>query len=118
VRGTTSLQVCSMAREAGAKVYFANSSSPVTYTAPRSLLIIYTKLLSSHPYIYSTELATPTELVACKRDRKTIAASINADGAVYLASEDLEAAYAELSPRVDQRFEVGVFCGRYVTPVS
>jgi len=32
--------------------------------------------------------------------------------------EDLEAACAEVSPRADQRFEVGVFCGRYVTPVS
>jgi amidophosphoribosyltransferase len=34
-----------------------------------------------------------------------------------LSLEDLEAACAELSPRSDQRFEVGVFCGRYVTPV-
>jgi len=34
VRGTTSLQVCIMAREAGAKkVYFAASSPPVTYAA-------------------------------------------------------------------------------------
>lgn len=37
---------------------------------------------------------------------------------MYLSLEDLEAACAEVSPRADQRFEVGVFCGRYVTPVS
>lgn len=32
--------------------------------------------------------------------------------------KDREAACAELSPRDDQLFEVGVFCGQYVTPVS
>ncbi|KAI1394492.1 phosphoribosyltransferase-like protein [Hypoxylon fuscum] len=101
VRGTTSLQVCNMAREAGAEqVYFASSSPPVT-----------------HPHIYGIDLATSTELVAHKRDRKAIAASINADDVVFLSLEDLEAACAELSPRADQRFEVGVFCGRYVTPL-
>lgn len=73
--------------------------------------------LSSHPHIYGIDLATSTELVAHKRDRKAIAASINADDVVFLSLEDLEAACAELSPRADQRFEVGVFCGRYVTPL-
>ncbi|TVY20791.1 Amidophosphoribosyltransferase [Lachnellula arida] len=94
VRGTTSLQVCNMAREAGAKkVYFAISSPPVT-----------------HPHIYGIDLATLTELIAYKRDRKAIAASINADDVVFLTLEDLEAACAELSPRPQQSFEVGVFC--------
>jgi len=105
-----------MAREAGAKVYFASSSPPVTYVAQRSLSIIFTELLSSHHHIYGIDLATSTELVAYKRDRKAIAASINADDVVFLTLEDLEAACAELSPRPDQCFEVGVFCGRYVTP--
>ncbi|KAI1325309.1 phosphoribosyltransferase-like protein [Xylariaceae sp. FL0255] len=101
VRGTTSLQVCNMAREAGAKkVYFASSSPPVT-----------------HPHIYGIDLPTSTELVAHNRDRKAIAASINADDVIYLGLKDLEAACAELSPRVNQRFEIGVFCGKYVTPV-
>jgi len=49
-----------------------------------SLLIISTKLLSSHPHIYGIDLATSTELVAYKRDRKAIAASINADDVVFL----------------------------------
>jgi len=102
VRGTTSVQVCLMAREAGAKnVYFASSSPPVT-----------------HPHIYGIDLATSTELVAYNRDRKAIAKSINADEVIFITLEDLEAACAEVSPRTDQRFEVGVFCGKYVTPVS
>ncbi|KAK0112810.1 amidophosphoribosyltransferase [Cadophora gregata] len=101
-RGTTSLRVCNMARDAGAKkVYFAYTAPPVT-----------------HPHIYGIDLATSSEMVAHNRDRKAIAASINADEVVFLSLEDLEAACAELSPRPNQRFEVGVFCGRYVTPVS
>ncbi|TVY39371.1 Amidophosphoribosyltransferase [Lachnellula subtilissima] len=96
VRGTTSLHVCNMAREAGTKkVYFASSSPAVTYA-----------------------IRSTTELVACNRDRQDIATLINADEVVFLTLEDLESACAELSPRPQQRFEVGVFCGRYVTPVS
>jgi len=107
-----------MAREAGAKkVYFASSSPPVTYVTFEYLLIISPKRRASHPHIYGIDLATSRELVAHQRDRKGIAESINADEVVYLSLEDLEAACAELSPRHDQRFEVGVFCGRYVTPV-
>ena len=72
----------------------------------------------SHPHIYGIDLATSTELVAYNRDRKAIAKSINADEVIFITLEDLEAACAEVSPRTDQRFEVGVFCGKYVTPVS
>jgi len=74
--------------------------------------------ICSHPHIYGIDLATSTELVAYNRDRKAIAKSINADEVIFITLEDLEAACAEVSPRTDQRFEVGVFCGRYVTPVS
>jgi len=80
--------------------------------------LIFSETPSSHPHIYGIDLATSTELVAYKRDRQAIAKSIQADDIVYLSLEDLEAACAEVSPRADQRFEVGVFCGRYVTPVS
>jgi amidophosphoribosyltransferase len=102
VRGTTSLEICSMAREAGAKkVYFASCSPPIT-----------------HPHIYGIDLASSRELIAHDRDRLSIAAHINADDVIYQSLADLEAACAELSPRKNQRFEVGVFCGKYVTPVS
>ena len=37
---------------------------------------------------------------------------------IYQSLSDLKAACAELSPRANQDFEVGVFCGTYVTPVE
>lgn len=36
---------------------------------------------------------------------------------IFQTLDDLKAACAELSPRPNQEFEVGVFCGSYVTPV-
>ncbi|KAI9880538.1 MAG: amidophosphoribosyltransferase [Pleopsidium flavum] len=97
-----SLEICSMAREAGAKkVYFASCSPSIT-----------------HPHIYGIDLASSSELIAHERDRQSIAAHINADDVIYQSLVDLEAACAELSPRMNQRFEVGMFCGKYVTPVS
>jgi len=85
---------------------------------PYDPLWAFTDTPSSHPHIYGIDLATSTELVAYNRDRRAIAESIQADDVVFLSLKDLEAACAEVSPRADQRFEVGVFCGRYVTPVS
>jgi amidophosphoribosyltransferase len=103
VRGTTSREIVSMAREAGAKkVIFASSSPPVT-----------------HAHIYGIDLASPQELVAHNRDRKAIAEHIGAEEVIYQSLTDLKAACAELSPRgPTQEFEVGVFCGKYVTPVT
>jgi amidophosphoribosyltransferase len=60
------------------------------------------------------------ELIAHNRDRKAIAKHIGAEEVIYQSLADLKAACAELSPRdpATQEFEVGVFCGKYVTPVT
>ncbi|ROV99392.1 hypothetical protein VSDG_03939 [Cytospora chrysosperma] len=101
VRGTTSREIVSMAREAGArKVIFASCAPPIT-----------------HPHIYGIDLASPTELVAHQRNRFEIAEHIGAEEVIYQDLDDLKACCAELSPRKTQDFEVGVFCGKYITSV-
>ena len=102
VRGTTSKEIVLLAREAGAKkVIFASCAPPIT-----------------HPHIYGIDLASSTELIAFHKTPAEIAHEIGADDMVYQTLPDLEAACAALSPRKDQRFEVGVFCGKYITPVE
>ncbi|KAJ2901896.1 hypothetical protein MKZ38_001288 [Zalerion maritima] len=103
VRGTTSREIVSMAREAGAKkVIFASCAPPIT-----------------HPHIYGIDLASPKELIAHNRDRFAIAKHIGADEVVYQELDDLKKSCAELSPRdpKTQDFEIGVFCGKYTTEV-
>jgi amidophosphoribosyltransferase len=102
VRGTTSKEIVIMAREAGAKkVIFASCAPPIT-----------------HPHIYGIDLASPSELIASDRDRHAIAKVIGADEVVYQDLDDLKAACAECSPEHGPKeFEVGVFCGSYVTSV-
>ncbi|EME48323.1 hypothetical protein DOTSEDRAFT_67415 [Dothistroma septosporum NZE10] len=104
VRGTTSREIVQMAREAGAKkVYFSSCAPPVT-----------------HSHIYGIDLASRNELVAHGRTSKDIAEHIGADDVIYQSLDDLTSACAQQSPRdpKTQRFEVGVFCGKYVTPVD
>ncbi|KAK5174930.1 amidophosphoribosyltransferase [Saxophila tyrrhenica] len=103
VRGTTSREIVSMAKEAGArKVYFSSCAPPI-----------------KNAHIYGIDLASPSELVAHERDSNKIAEHIGADAVVYQSLADLESACAQDSPRdpAKQQFEVGVFCGKYVTPV-
>ncbi|KAL8754506.1 MAG: hypothetical protein Q9199_004300 [Rusavskia elegans] len=111
VRGTTAREIVTMAREAGAKkVYFASCAPPVT-----------------HAHIYGIDLASPNELVAHDhgQDRAIdeIARYIGADRVIFQDLQDLKAACSEAvvskaAPSKPRDFEVGVFCGDYVTPVD
>ncbi|TKX18499.1 amidophosphoribosyltransferase [Elsinoe australis] len=103
VRGTTSREIVTMAREAGAKkVYFASCAPPIT-----------------HAHIYGIDLASSTEMIAHSRTAEAIARQMGADDVVYQSLDDLVSACAQISPRgPGQKFEVGVFCGKYVTPVE
>ncbi|KAL2016128.1 hypothetical protein VTK56DRAFT_4247 [Thermocarpiscus australiensis] len=102
VRGTTSREIVSMAREAGArKVIFASCAPPI-----------------KHPHIYGIDLATPQELIAHEKTRQDIAKHINADDVIYQDLDDLKAACMEAAPAGQVKdFEVGVFCGKYKTEV-
>lgn len=108
VRGTTSHEIVNMARESGAKkVHFASCSPPIT-----------------HAHIYGIDLASPTELVAHNHiGEDAICQHIGADSVIYQSLDDLKKACivaATDSGAVDppNDFEVGVFCGSYVTPVD
>lgn len=75
-----------------------------------------------HPHIYGIDLASPSELIAHKRDDDAIARHIGAEKVVFQELDDLIAACRAavcpgMTAREDQEFEVGVFNGKYVTPV-
>lgn len=107
VRGTTSREIVLMAREAGAKkVFFASCAPPIT-----------------NAHIYGIDLASTSELIAHHKSADAIAERIGADKVIYQTLDDLKAACAEAvvddaKPRNFLDFEVGVFCGKYVTPVD
>ncbi|KAF7507237.1 hypothetical protein GJ744_010795 [Endocarpon pusillum] len=105
VRGTTCREIVTMAREAGArKVHFASCAPPIT-----------------HAHIYGIDLASPSELIAHNRDPDAISHHIGSDSVVYQSLADLtgaciDAAY-DTATDTPTKFEVGVFCGSYITPV-
>lgn len=66
-------------------------------------------------------MASPHELVAHNRDAKEIAKHIGADSVIYQTLDDLVDACAEVAKEnglsEPHKFEIGVFCGSYITPV-
>ncbi len=99
VRGTTSLQIVQMAREAGAnKVYFASASPEIRY-----------------PNIYGIDMPSSKELIAYGRDNAEICKAIDADALIYQKLSDLEASVSEENPNLTH-FECSIFTGNYIVP--
>jgi amidophosphoribosyltransferase len=99
VRGTTSMQIIQMAREAGAnKVYFASAAPPVRY-----------------PNVYGIDMPTSSELIGFGRDEKEIAEAIGADRLFYQNLEDLKQSVLYKRGKKVSQFEASVFDGKYIT---
>ncbi|CAN0075733.1 unnamed protein product [Ectocarpus sp. 12 AP-2014] len=98
VRGTTSMELVQMAREAGArKVYLTSAAPPVRF-----------------PNVYGIDIPTKTELVAHNRTSEQVAERTGADWVLYQQLDDLEAAVREVNPDIP-RFDSSCFSGEYVT---
>ncbi len=99
VRGTTSLQIVQMAREAGAnKVYFASASPEIRY-----------------PNIYGIDMPSSKELIAYGRDNAQICKAIDADALIYQKLSDLKDSVSEENPTLTN-FECSIFDGNYIVP--
>src|SRR5204863_2011046 len=98
VRGTTSREIVSMAREAGArKVFFASAAPPVRF-----------------PNVYGIDMPTRAELIAAHRNEEEVAREIGADALVYQDLEALKDAVRAVNPRLTS-FETSCFDGIYIT---
>jgi amidophosphoribosyltransferase len=98
VRGTTSREIVSMAREAGArKVYFASASPPVRF-----------------PNVYGIDMPNQRELVATGRNEAEIAHEIGADLLIYQDLDALKSAVRATNPALKE-FEASCFDGKYIT---
>jgi amidophosphoribosyltransferase len=101
VRGTTSLQIVEMAREAGAVgVYFASASPEIRY-----------------PNIYGIDMPTSQELIAYGRTNEEIAREIKADALIYQTLDDLKDSVTEENPQLTT-FDCSIFTGEYLVPPS
>ncbi|AGO13548.1 AaceriAGL334Wp [[Ashbya] aceris (nom. inval.)] len=99
VRGTTSKEIVSMARESGAaKVYFASAAPAIRFN-----------------HIYGIDLADTKQLVAYDRTVEEITAELGCDRVIYQSLDDLIDC---CKTDTISEFEVGVFTGNYVTGVE
>ncbi|CDH15128.1 Amidophosphoribosyltransferase [Zygosaccharomyces bailii] len=99
VRGTTSTEIVSMARESGArKVYFASAAPAIRYN-----------------HIYGIDLTDTKNLIAYNKTDDQVAEALGCDKVFYQSLDDLiECCKTENI----ENFEVGVFTGNYVTGVE
>ncbi len=98
VRGTTSREIVTMARESGArKVFFASAAPPVRF-----------------PNVYGIDMPTRAELIAAHRSEEEVAAEIGADALIYQDLDALKDAIRTTNPRL-ATFETSCFDGIYVT---
>lgn len=100
VRGTTSVELIQMARDAGArKVYFASAAPPVRF-----------------PNVYGIDIPTKTELVAHNRSVEQVSVLLGADWLVYNDLQDVKDAVLECNPTgLLTDFDASCFDGRYAT---
>ncbi len=98
VRGTTSMQIIQMARDAGArKVYFGSASPPVRY-----------------PNVYGIDMPAADELVAHGRTDLEVQRELGADWLIYQDLDDLVDAVQKGNPGIP-RFDTSCFNNEYVT---
>lgn len=98
VRGTTSEQIVTMARDAGAtQVYFASAAPEIRF-----------------PNVYGIDMPSVNELIAHGREVDKIRELIGADGLIFQDLADLIDAVRENDPNITQ-FECSVFDGSYIT---
>ncbi|PZN74958.1 MAG: amidophosphoribosyltransferase [Candidatus Methylumidiphilus alinenensis] len=98
VRGTTSMQIIQMARDAGARqVYFASASPPVRY-----------------PNVYGIDMPAADELIAHGRSENEIQTELGCDWLIYQDLPDLIDAVQKGNPDV-MRFDTSCFNNEYVT---
>jgi amidophosphoribosyltransferase len=98
VRGTTSKEIVTMAREAGArKVYMASAAPPVRF-----------------PNVYGIDMPTREELIAADRSLEQIREYIGADALIYQDVDAMKRVVRALNPKV-AGFEASCFDGEYIT---
>ena len=98
VRGTTSLEIVQMAREAGARnVFFASAAPPVLF-----------------PNVYGIDMPTRDELIAYGRTTEEVCREITADALVYQDIDALKRSISDVNPAL-KNFEASCFDGIYVT---
>ncbi len=98
VRGTTSLEIVQMVRDAGAKkVLFASAAPPVKF-----------------PNVYGIDMPTRRELIAYGRTDEEVRQQMTADALIYQDLEALKQSIRDLNPAM-KNFEASCFDGNYIT---